>query len=63
MDTSLDGFKRVINDLSAKDLPEEELVRARNILLGDYYQEHQSLISRSRETASLMVRGMSYNFV
>jgi len=62
MDTSLDGFKRVINDLSAKDLPEEELVRARNILLGDYYQEHQSLISRSRETASLMVRGMDRHY-
>ncbi|MEF2229373.1 MAG: pitrilysin family protein [Pseudodesulfovibrio sp.] len=62
MDTSLDGFKRVIKDLAAKELPEEELVRARNILLGDYYQEHQSLISRSRETASLMVRGLDRHY-
>ena len=62
MDTSLDGFKRVIAEIAAKELPEQELVRARNILLGDYYQEHQSLISRSRETASLMVRGLDRSY-
>ncbi|MDD3312499.1 pitrilysin family protein [Pseudodesulfovibrio sp.] len=62
IDTSLDGFKRVLADLSAKTLPEEELTRARNILLGDYYQEHQSLISRSREAASLMARGMDRDY-
>jgi len=62
IDTSLDGFNRVLADLSAKTLPAEELDRARNILLGDYYQEHQSLISRSREAASLMARGMDRNY-
>ncbi len=62
IDQSLEGFKRILGDLASKPLPEQELTRARNILLGDYYQEHQSLISRSREAASLMVRKMARDY-
>lgn len=62
VDASLDGFKRVLAELTSKPLPEQEVVRARNILMGDYYQEHQSLISRSREAASLMSRGMDRHY-
>jgi zinc protease len=62
VDASMDGFKRVLADLTAKPLPEEEVIRARNILLGDYYQEHQSLISRSREAATLTVRGLNRHY-
>ena len=59
---SLAGFKKVIAELTATPLPEQELIRARNILLGDYYQEHQSLLSRSRQAASLMTRGFDRNY-
>lgn len=57
VDQSMEGFRKVLADLAANPLPEEELTRARNILTGDYYQEHQSLLSRSREAASLLSRG------
>ncbi len=62
VDKSLEGFKTVLAELAATPLPEEELERARNILVGDYYQEHQSLLSRSRQAASLMVRGFDRDF-
>lgn len=58
----LEGFNTVLADLSAKALPEDELARARNILVGDYYQEHQSLLSRSRQAASLITRGFDRNY-
>ncbi|QJB58097.1 pitrilysin family protein [Pseudodesulfovibrio sp. zrk46] len=62
VDQSLEGFNKVIADLQANDLPEEELVRARNILVGDYYQQHQSLLSRSRQAASLITRGFDRGY-
>jgi zinc protease len=62
VDQSIAGFKTVIADLTANPLPEEDLARARNILVGGYYQEHQSLISRSRQAASLMTRGFDRDY-
>jgi zinc protease len=62
VEQSLDGFRAILADLSAHLLPEEELERARNILVGDYYQEHQSLISRSRQAASLLARGFDRGY-
>ena len=62
VDQSLDGFRKVLTDLAATPLPEEELSRARNILTGEYYQSHQSLISRSRQAASLVTRGFPRNY-
>ncbi len=62
VEQSLEGFKNVVAELADKPLPEEELTRARNILLGDYYQEHQSLISRSRQAASLITRGFDRHY-
>jgi zinc protease len=62
VDQSLAGFRKVLTELSTTLLPEAELERARNILVGDYYQEHQSLISRSREAASLLARGFDRAF-
>ncbi|QGY40843.1 insulinase family protein [Pseudodesulfovibrio cashew] len=62
VEQSLEGFRKVIADLSAKVLPEDELTRAKNILTGDYYQEQQSLLSRSRQAASLMARGFERNY-
>ncbi len=55
------GFVDTIAMLRDKPLPEAEIQRARNILNGEYYQEHQSLLSRSREAAGLMARGYDRN--
>jgi zinc protease len=62
VDQSIAGFKKVLADLAANPLPQDEIDRARNILTGDYYQEHQSLLSRSREAASLQVRGFNLDY-
>lgn len=62
VDQSLDGFRNVLDGLAATPLPEAELDRARNILVGEYYQNHQSLISRSRQAASLVTRGFERDY-
>lgn len=54
---SMEGFRKAAASLAAKPLPEAELTRAKNILSGDYYQDRQSLMSRSREAASALVQG------
>lgn len=48
---SMDGFKRVASELAAKGLDESLMNRAKNSLEGDYYQERQSLGSRSQEAS------------
>lgn len=57
LEQSLEGFQRAAADLAAKPLPEEELERAKNILSGDYFQERQALLARSREAAGAVVQG------
>ncbi len=57
LDQAMKGFENTVKMLKAEDLSDEEISRARNILNGEYYQEHQSLLSRSRESASLIVKG------
>lgn len=54
---SLAAFRAAAADLAAKPLPEAELTRAKNILSGDYYQDRQALMARSREAASALVQG------
>lgn len=54
---ALAGFRRVIADLHANLLPEEQLVRGKNLMRGDYYRNHQSLGSRSSEAAGLASSG------
>lgn len=54
---SLEAFRAAAADLAAKPLPEAELTRAKNILSGDYYQDRQALMARSREAASALVQG------
>ena len=49
------GFQKVIEDLHATLLPQEELDRGKNQMTGDYYRDHQSLSSRSSEAAVLTV--------
>lgn len=57
LEQAMAGFDKTVKMLKEEDLPEDEILRARNILRGEYYQEHQSLLSRSREAASLIVKG------
>ncbi len=57
LEQAMTGFENTVKMLKEKDLPADEISRARNILNGEYYQDHQSLLSRSRESASLMVKG------
>jgi len=52
-----DGFRTTVTALRNGLLPGDEVERAKNILTGEYYQEHQSLGSRSGEAASLLVQG------
>ncbi|MGE4263073.1 MAG: M16 family metallopeptidase [Desulfovibrio sp.] len=54
---ALEGFRTAAKDLAARPLPEAELARAKNILSGDYYQERQGLMARSREAAGALVQG------
>jgi zinc protease len=54
---AMEGFRKAAADLAAKPLPQAELTRAKNILSGDYYQDRQSLMSRSREAAGALVQG------
>lgn len=56
-DQALAGFRKAAADLAAKPLPEEEIARARNILAGDYYQDRQALLARSREAAGAVAQG------
>ncbi len=51
------GFDRVIKEIQAKPLSNQELDRGKNQLRGDYYREHQSLGSRSGEAAALSITG------
>ena len=50
-----EGFLRVIADLRAWALPDEELERGKNRMKGDYYRSQQSLASRASEAAMLTV--------
>lgn len=54
---ALKGFEEVVAELHKTPLDNEAVQRGKNLLQGDYYREHQSLSSRSREAASLSVLG------
>jgi zinc protease len=51
------GFTEVAQQLGATPLPDELMLRAKNVLAGDYYRERQSLKSRSSEAATALARG------
>lgn len=61
LDQAEQGFVKTIAMLRDGPLPDSEIQRAKNILNGEYYQDHQSLLSRSREAAGLMARGYDRN--
>lgn len=57
MEQALEGFEKVVEDLNNAPLPVEALERGKSVLTGDYYRDHQSLISRTDEAASLLTLG------
>ncbi len=59
---AMDGFQRIAADVAAKGLDEAMIGRAKNSIEGDYYQEHQSLGSRSQEAALNLAMGLGLNF-
>lgn len=61
-DQALAGFDQAIVNLQKQPLPQEELARAKNLLWGDYYRDHQSLLARSREAAGLKVKDLDLDY-
>ncbi|AGW12160.1 putative peptidase M16 domain-containing protein [Megalodesulfovibrio gigas DSM 1382 = ATCC 19364] len=57
MPQALEGFRKVTAQLHETPLPEDELRRGKNVLSGDYYRDHQSLLSRTDEAATLLTQG------
>ena len=55
---AMEGFQKAAADLRAKPLPADEMTRAKNILTGEYYQDRQALMSRSREAAGALASGL-----
>lgn len=52
------GFEKTVAMLREAPLPTEELERAKNVINGEYYQDHQTLLARSRQAANLLVQGL-----
>ena len=59
---ALAGFDSAVAGLKAAPLDETELVRAKNLLQGDYYRDHQSLGSRAGEAADLLSEGLDLDY-
>jgi zinc protease len=62
IDQAEQGFQNVVKMLQKKLLSDEEVDRAKNLYMGEYIRNHQSLGSRSREAASLLVKGLDMDF-
>ncbi len=60
-DQALKGFDTVVERLLSSPLPEKDLQRGKNVLVGEYYRDNQSLNSRSMEAALLLSQGYSLN--
>ncbi|MBU1611757.1 MAG: insulinase family protein, partial [Proteobacteria bacterium] len=59
MEQAEQGFIKTVAMLREDALPEVETERAKNVIMGEYYQDHQTLLSRSRQAASLLVQGLN----
>ncbi len=56
------GFKRIIKDLQTNILAEDEILRGKNQIEGDYYRGRQSLSSRAGEASNLILLGKPLEF-
>ncbi len=58
-EVALKGFDDVVKLLDSEPLPEKDVQRGKNTLVGEYYRDNQSLSSRSSEAALLLTQGFS----
>ncbi|TVM16881.1 insulinase family protein [Oceanidesulfovibrio indonesiensis] len=61
LDQAREGFRTLITRLHETPMDEESVERGKNQLSGDYYREHQSLLSRSTEASGLMAQGLPHD--
>lgn len=59
MNAASDGFKRVIASIHKGEIAEDDILRGKNQLLGDYVRGRQKMSARSAEAASLAIQGRS----
>ncbi|WP_243361167.1 M16 family metallopeptidase [Fundidesulfovibrio terrae] len=59
---ALDGFRRIASEVAAKGLDMDSVERAKSSLEGDYYQDRQSLGSRSQEAALNLSMGYPLDY-
>ena len=59
---ALKGFDATVALLKSAPLDAADVNRAKNLLTGDYYREHQSLGSRSSEAAELISKGLDRDY-
>ncbi len=59
VEQALTGFETIVTQLNDAPLSAETLDRGKSVLTGDYYRDHQSLISRTDEAATLLSQGFS----
>jgi zinc protease len=57
VDQALNGFREVVERLHREPLPAEELLRAKNLLEGDYFRENQSLLRAAARRLRCWPRG------
>ena len=62
VDQALESFRDIVHRLQEEALTEGDLERAKNLLQGQYYREHQSLGSRSGEAAELLSYGLPLDY-
>jgi zinc protease len=58
LDAALQGFKTVVERLNAQGIPATDIDKGKQVLVGEYYREHQSLSSRSQEAATLLAQDL-----
>lgn len=62
VDEAVKGFEKIIEQLGSQEVPEDEVDRAANLIFGEYYRGRQTISSRSKEAASLLVQGLDLDF-
>ncbi len=61
LDQAREGFRTLIAQLHETPMEAESVERGKNQLSGDYYRDHQSLLSRSTEASGLMAQGLPHD--
>ncbi len=62
VDEAIKGFEEVIEQLRTRNVEEDEVDRAANLIFGEYHRGRQTISSRSGEAASLLVQSLDLGF-